>query len=245
MESLINTGRVVQKFLPEQVDIDKILKSIQRKVLQGTHLPITVNEIHAGYLVSPYFKDIYLYVAQNKLPYTNTAIRQVEILVERYILLDSLLFKIIYTPEKESALLAIPEVCAYKIIMLYHSSLFAGCQGVIKTYLTISNKFFIPNLIHYLCSYIKGCHICQLAHNEKPPARQLQMRINLSHQPLSKLGMDLKVMPRSNKGHRYILCIIDEVTNYLIALPIYHSKSEEIGNALIENIIANIVFQSI
>ena len=28
--------------------------------------------------------------------------------------------------------------------------------------------------------------------------------------------MDLKVMPRSSKGHRYILCVIDEVTNYMI-----------------------------
>ena len=51
---------------------------------------------------------------------------------------------------KKIAVLTIPEVCAEKIITLYHSSLFAGLQGVIKTHLTISNKFFIPNLIHYL-----------------------------------------------------------------------------------------------
>ena len=44
-------------------------------------------------------------------------------------------------------------------------------------------------------------------------------------------------MPRSHKGHRYILCIIDEVTNYLITVPIYQSKAEEIGDALIENVI--------
>ena len=49
--------------------------------------------------------------------------------------------------------------------------------------------------------------------------------------------MDLKVMPRSYKGHKYILCIIDEVTNYLITIPIYKAKSEEIGDALIENVI--------
>ena len=53
-------------------------------------------------------------------------------LAERYILLDSLLFKIITTPEKETALLAIPEVCVDKIITLYHSSLSTGHQGVIK-----------------------------------------------------------------------------------------------------------------
>ena len=49
--------------------------------------------------------------------------------------------------------------------------------------------------------------------------------------------MDLKVMPRSHKGHKYILCIINEVTNYLITVPIFQARSEEIGEALIENVI--------
>ena len=49
--------------------------------------------------------------------------------------------------------------------------------------------------------------------------------------------MDLKVMPRSQKGHWFILCVIDEVTNYLITTPLYQAKSEEVGEALIENII--------
>ena len=44
-------------------------------------------------------------------------------------------------------------------------------------------------------------------------------------------------MPRSHKGHEFILCIIDEVTNYLITVPIYQAKSEKIGEALIENVI--------
>ena len=44
-------------------------------------------------------------------------------------------------------------------------------------------------------------------------------------------------MPRSYKGHKFILCVIDEATNYLITVPIHQSKSEEIGDALIENII--------
>ena len=85
--------------------------------------------------------------------------------------------------------------------------------------------------------YIKGRHICQLTRNEKPPARQLQTGINLNYRPLSRLSMDLKVMPRSGKGHKFILCIIDKVTNYLITVIIYQSKAEEIGEALIEHII--------
>ena len=73
-------------------------------------------------------------------------------------------------------LLAIPEVYADKIMTLYHFSLSAGHQGVTKTYLSIGDEFFISVLIHYLHSYIKGCHICQLPCNEKPPTRQLQTR---------------------------------------------------------------------
>ena len=90
------------------------------------------------------------------------------------------MFKLVTTARKETALLAIPEGRAEKIITLYHSGLFAGHKGVIKTYLTIADKLFIPGLIHYLRSYIKGCHICQLSRNDKPPVRQLQNRINLN-----------------------------------------------------------------
>ena len=49
--------------------------------------------------------------------------------------------------------------------------------------------------------------------------------------------MDLKVMPRSHKGHKCILCIIDEVTNYLVTVPIFQARSEEIEEVLIENVI--------
>ena len=156
-------------------------------------------------------------------------------IAEIYILLDLLLFKIITTPEKETASLVIPEICTDKIITLFNSSLFAGHQGVIKTYITISDKYFIPCLIHDLHSYIKGCHRCQLSHNDKAPTRQLQTRINLNFRPLSRLSMDLKVMPSSNKGNKYIQCIIDQVTNYLIT--VHQSKLEEI-DALIEYVIA-------
>ena len=205
--------------MPKQTDIDKILEVIQRKVLKGTHLPAEIKEIQVGYLYSSYFKDLYLYLLQNRLPNSKSAIRKLETLSEKYVLLDSLLFRI--SPEKEIAVLAIPEMCTDKIITLYHKSSFAGHQEVIKTYLTISDTFFIPNLIHYLRSYIKVCHICQLTRNERLPSRHLQARIIPNYVPMSRLSMDLKVMPKLHKGHRYILCLIDEVTNFLVTIPIF------------------------
>ena len=149
----------MQKYLLRQADIDKILDIIRRKVLKGTHLLLTIKEIQAGYLTNPFFKDLYRYLAQNILPHKRHARCKVETQAESFILLDSLLFKLVTMPEKEKALLAIPEICADKIIELYYTSLFVGHKRVIKTYSTISNKFFIPNLKHYLRSFLHACHI--------------------------------------------------------------------------------------
>ena len=44
-------------------------------------------------------------------------------------------------------------------------------------------------------------------------------------------------MPLSSKGLKFILCKIDEVTNYLITVHIYQSKAEEIGDTLIEHVV--------
>ena len=58
LTNLVNTSKLVQKYLPRQADIDKILDIIKRKVLKGRHLPLTIKEIQAGYLTSPFFKDL-------------------------------------------------------------------------------------------------------------------------------------------------------------------------------------------
>ena len=107
LKDLIETTKLIQKFLPRQADIDKILDVTKRKVLNGTHLPLTIKEIQAGYLTSPYFNFF---------------------------------------------------------------------------------NFFIPGLMHYLRSFIKGCHTCHLTRADKPPTRHLQPRIYLNYRPLSRLA---------------------------------------------------------
>ena len=82
LKDLKDNTKLVQKFLPKQRDIDKILDFIKRKVLKGTHLPLTIKEIQAGYLSSPYFKELYLFLSQNKLPSKRCSIKKVETLAK-------------------------------------------------------------------------------------------------------------------------------------------------------------------
>ena len=93
LKDLIDTTKVIQKFLPKQTDIEEILEIIKRKLLKGTHLPFMIKEIQAGYLNSPYFKDLYLFLSQNKLPSKRSMVKKFETLAESFVLLDSPMFK--------------------------------------------------------------------------------------------------------------------------------------------------------
>ena len=88
----------------------------------------------------------------------------------------------------------------------------------------LSGKIFPCNFLLFLISFI----ISQISSEVN--------RIHLNYRPLLRLSMDLKVIPRSCRGHRYILCIIDEVTNYMITTPIKQCRLEEVGEALINDV---------
>ena len=92
--------------------------------------------------------------------------------------------------------------------------------------------------MHYLHSYIGGHHTSQLSKKDKIPTRHFQKRINLNYKSLSILSIDLKVMPKSHRGHKFILCVINDLTNKLITMPIHHARLKEIGDALRDNVIS-------
>ena len=77
LDDIIDMGNLIHKFLPKQMDIDRILQIIQRKVLKDKHLPIEIKEIQAGYLHSPYFKEIYQYLSLNKIPHSKMGHKEI------------------------------------------------------------------------------------------------------------------------------------------------------------------------
>ena len=60
----VNMSKCIYNLLQKQTVLNKILKLRERKILKGIHLPMSMKAIHTGYLTSPFFKNIYLYLAQ-------------------------------------------------------------------------------------------------------------------------------------------------------------------------------------
>ena len=81
------------------------------------------------------------------------------------------MFKI--TPEKETVVLAVPEGCTDKIIICNIPVCLQGHQSVIKSYLTISDKFFTQTLYiisdpHQTVSYLPTSMQWETTHKTTP-----------------------------------------------------------------------------
>ena len=236
LADLVEHSRILHTEHPKQKDIDAIMKVINKKILRQVHLPKSFRDMHRAYLSSPHFQDIYLYLLQNKLPRNPRKRTQVASAAMEYMLLDFLLFKIVKDrlTQEYKPLLCIPTSKVDMLLHYFHSSLMGGHMGITKTYLTISQRFFYPNLAHHVRAYIIGCHVCQMVKAGKTPKRPFQPRININVPALTKVSMDVKYMPPSGgkKSYNFILVMLCEVSNFLVVCPLQTARTVEICKAI-------------
>ena len=95
LESLLDKAKTAYKSLPKQGDIDRLVAKINKKVLRYTNLCVDLRDLKAVYLMSPHFRDIYLYLLQNRLPIGKGAAKRLDQNARNYLILDGLLFKIL------------------------------------------------------------------------------------------------------------------------------------------------------
>ena len=76
LESLLDKAKTAYKCLPKQGDIDRLIAKINKKVLRDTNLCVDLRDLKVAYLTSPHFRDIYLYLLQNRIPLGKGAAKQ-------------------------------------------------------------------------------------------------------------------------------------------------------------------------
>lgn len=230
---------VTYRHIPRQSEIDSILKIIKRKIIRDYQLPVLANEIRIAQETSPFFKPVYDYIAYDILPHDKRAAQAVKIRSEEFILVDGVLFRLLFHVHDDNFTLqlAIPETMAETIISRYHDSLLSNHQGVIRTYKTIKRNFYIPRLFEKVNNYVKACMKCQLFRGKTDNLRPYQERIPDTYIPFDRLSLDLKTMPRSASGFKHLMVVCDEITRYLIAVPLRTLDAETISEALIQKVV--------
>ena len=234
----INEDTIFRKHIPRQVELDKYLKILKKKVIHNYQLSITHQEIRAEYSKSPYFKDIYKYITTDMCSLTGKARQIFKLMCEDFIVIEDLLFKM--TKNRNSPipklLLCIPETCIPTILYHYHDIYFAGHQGVLRMYNTLREKFYFPNMMDCIRKYIISCHCCQSRRDKTDELEATFARIPLDFKVMTEFSMDVKHMPPSKYGFRYILFCTCEHSGYVEGIPIKEIKSEVIADAIFNNI---------
>ena len=231
---------MVAQNLPKQSDIDKLMKQLNRKILTQTRFPSSLKDLEAAYCNSAAFKDIYQFLRYNKLPTNRRLAKRIEANALDYYVLGTLLFKYVHQKSGDvEAVLCIPPSKIDFILDMYHGTLIGGHQGMNKTLRTLSSRYYCPRLADYIRAYIVGCHTCQLFKNSKRFHRPLQKRTyDISQPALANVSMDIKYMPKSNKGYKYMIVILCEITNFLVTQSLKEVTASEVCRILVEEFIA-------
>ena len=148
---------IINKHIPRQSDIDKIVKNIETCVIHSLVLPIQAQDLVKAYQHSTHFHDIYQYITDGKLPSSVKALN--------YVVINNFLFRIDTHKDRDLDkgnlfLLVIPEKYEPIIFNTYHDSLLVGHQGPYCTVMIIRQKFFIHNLMNKVKRYTEACHTC-------------------------------------------------------------------------------------
>ena len=87
-----NPLSIIRKHIPQQSDIDKIVRSIESCVIHGLKLPIQAQDIIKVYQTSTHFQDVYHYITDVKLPSGAKAQTCIQAEALNYVVINNFLF---------------------------------------------------------------------------------------------------------------------------------------------------------
>ena len=249
LEEMIPDGSLIHPHLPTQADIDKILTQINRKYLRRMHLPSSLKDMQATYMQSPHFCDIYNAIMFNKYPKHRKAIEKLhQAMLSQYVVQGGLLYIYIYIYiyiymknnfGEQEPVLCVPPSKIDIFLDQYHTSLLGGHSGITKCYQTLRQRIYCPNLPYCVRLYIISCHICQLFKNSKRFDRPLMKRFyDINTPTMTNISMDIKHIPPSKSPYRYILVLLCDISNFLVATPMKKATAEEVCSILFDNFMA-------
>ncbi|GFW85309.1 retrovirus-related Pol polyprotein from transposon opus [Trichonephila clavipes] len=118
--------------------------------------------------------------------------------------------------------LVIPKCRRTEVLKLAHTSVFSSHMGPKKTLERIKYSFFWEGLRVDVKKFCESCKECQLTRSVRIKDRSSSTPVARPELPFEVGNMDLigPIDPPSLKGHKYILCLVDQHTRWGEAVPL-------------------------
>lgn len=131
--------------------------------------------------------------------------------------------------------IVVPKPLRQDIVRIAHDGA-GGHLGVNKTYQKILSHFYWPKLKRGVSSYIRTCPVCQATGKPGTGIKPAPLKpIPVIEEPFSKVIIDcVGPLPKSKRGHQYLLTIMDVSTRYPEAIPLRSINTRNVVRALIK-----------
>lgn len=121
-----------------------------------------------------------------------------------------------------------------KVLRVAHESIVSGHLGIKKTTERICSTFFWPGITGDVVRFCKSCDLCQ---RTAPKGRTTKVPLGslpLMEAPFERIAVDLigPIQPSSDRGHRYILTVVDYATRYPEAIALHGIETTRVAEAL-------------
>ena len=132
--------------------------------------------------------------------------------------------------------LVVPAAYRSAILKTAHEGLLGGHLGMQKTGDKILTQFHWPGILAEVKRFCASCDICQRTVAKGKVKKVPLERMPIVDVPFRKVAVDLigPIAPMSERGHRYILTIVDYATRYPEAVPLKNIETETVAEAMFE-----------
>lgn len=132
--------------------------------------------------------------------------------------------------------LVTPKAFRVGILDIAHGSIMAGHQGIKRTTDRVLEEFYWPDLNGDVKRFVKSCDKCQRTTPKGKVGVAPLGNMPLIRTPFERVAVDLigPFSPRSDRGNRYVLTLIDFATRYPDAVALPAIDAVHIAEALIE-----------
>ncbi|XP_061097667.1 uncharacterized protein LOC133128296 [Conger conger] len=145
---------------------------------------------------------------------------------------NNLLYRTCNRDPGELDQLLVPRSHTSKVLYLAHTHLLGAHLGREKTYERILSRFYWPGIKRAVEDYCRQCAECQL-HSPRVTYRNPLIPLPIIDVPFRRIAMDIVgPLPKSSRGHRYILVIVDYATRYPEAVPLRAATGKSIAREL-------------
>ena len=128
----------------------------------------------------------------------------------------------------------LPKQLRDDVLSVSHDTLLAGHLGVNKTLSRIKAHFYWPGMTGDVSRYVRSCEVCQKNSSCKPPKVPL-VTPPLIDTPFSRVAIDIiGPMPKSAKGNRFALVMIDLATKFPDAVPLKYIDANTVAESLFD-----------